>query len=280
MKNVYILPTIPNDETAKGIWIKETRNWCNIYITSDEFLKKGKEDLGCYYLNFKGNISKKQNSDWQNTFLNDFKKKIILTTDTDLIADNVQPIDDNFLEWLVANPSCEEVGIKKENICARCYCNDVNDCWSAKECSDGKFDKIKYKIIILKETPNQELPGVGSQPFNLVLDVNWDSSQNHLEEAAEKLFKEYSNNTSLAEGHYEYMMDNDDFKEAFLEIFKWQQETMNNKYPIIIIRNDDKEEFIHLGNGNYKTKWGILNNSISTTPLKAFNKSKFTFYYE
>ena len=45
-----------------------------------------------------------------------------------------------------------------------------------------------------------------------------------LEEAAERLFKEYSNNTSLAEGHYDYMMDKDDFKEAFLEIAKWQQE--------------------------------------------------------
>ena len=52
------------------------------------------------------------------------------------------------------------------------------------------------------------------------------------------------------------------------------------KHPIIIVRNDDKEEFIHLGNGMYRTKWGILNNSISNTPLKAFDKSKFTFYYE
>jgi hypothetical protein len=41
------------------------------------------------------------------------------------------------------------------------------------------------------------------------------------------------------------------------------------EYPIIIIRNDDKEEFIHLSNGFYRTKWGILNNSIS--------KTKFTF---
>jgi hypothetical protein len=38
-------------------------------------------------------------------------KKIILTTDQDLIADGVQAIDDEFLEWFVKNPSCEEVEI-------------------------------------------------------------------------------------------------------------------------------------------------------------------------
>ena len=57
-----------------------------------------------------------------------------------------------------------------------------------------------------------------------------------------------------------------------------KQETLKN--PIIIVRNDDKEEFIHLSNGMYRTKWGILNNSISKTPLEAFDKTKFTFYYE
>ena len=57
-----------------------------------------------------------------------------------------------------------------------------------------------------------------------------------------------------------------------------KQETIEN--PVIIVRNDDKEEFIHLSNGMYRTKWGILNNSISKTPLEAFDKTKFTFYYE
>ena len=45
-----------------------------------------------------------------------------------------------------------------------------------------------------------------------------------LEEATDRLFKTHSNNTSLAEGHYDYMMDKEDFKEASLEIAKWQQE--------------------------------------------------------
>ena len=52
------------------------------------------------------------------------------------------------------------------------------------------------------------------------------------------------------------------------------------KTPIIIVRDDDKELFIRLSNGMYRTQWGILNNSISKTPLESFNKSEFTFYYE
>jgi glycosyltransferase involved in cell wall biosynthesis len=60
---------------------------------------------------------------------------------------------------------------------------------------------------------------------------------------------------------------------------KPKQETFKN-YPVIIVRNDDKEEFIHLSNGMYRTKWGILHDSISSTPLESFDKSKFTFYYE
>jgi hypothetical protein len=40
-------------------------------------------------------------------------KKIILTTDQDLIADGVQAIDDEFLEWFVKNPNCEFVEVDK-----------------------------------------------------------------------------------------------------------------------------------------------------------------------
>jgi hypothetical protein len=38
-------------------------------------------------------------------------KKVILTTDQDLIKDGVQAIDDEFLEWFVKNPSCEFVEV-------------------------------------------------------------------------------------------------------------------------------------------------------------------------
>ena len=73
---------------------------------------------------------------------------------------------------------------------------------------------------------------------------------------------------------------NDEKKKSLKKfIDKHKQETFKN-YPVIIVRNDDKEEFIHLSNGMYRTKWGILHDSISSTPLESFDKSKFTFYYE
>jgi hypothetical protein len=40
---------------------------------------------------------------------------IILTTNKLLIKDGVQAIDDEFLEWFVKNPSCEEIEVYKVN---------------------------------------------------------------------------------------------------------------------------------------------------------------------
>ena len=49
-----------------------------------------------------------------NTFWDkEYCKKIILTTDKNLITDNVQSIDDDFLQWFVNNPSCESVDVVK-----------------------------------------------------------------------------------------------------------------------------------------------------------------------
>jgi hypothetical protein len=53
-----------------------------------------------------------------------------------------------------------------------------------------------------------------------------------LEEVLERVFDIYSTYTSLGEDVYEYTMDKEDFKEASLEIAKWQAERMyNGKAP-------------------------------------------------
>jgi hypothetical protein len=66
------------------------------------------------------------------------RKKVILTTDSTLIADNVQVIDDEFLEWFVKNPSCEFVKVNKE--------------WNEERIINGKdIGDYSYKIIIPKE---------------------------------------------------------------------------------------------------------------------------------
>jgi hypothetical protein len=74
-------------------------------------------------------------------------KKIILTTDQDLIKDGVQAIDDDFLKWFVKNPSCEEV---KVDLVA------VNDYGSEVLVTSYGFDRFIYKIIIPKEEVKQE----------------------------------------------------------------------------------------------------------------------------
>jgi hypothetical protein len=74
----------------------------NIYITSDVEIKEGDWVFG----GLDGIDIKK----YGKYFAEDWKK-IILTTDQDLIKDGVQAIDDNFLEWFVKNPSCDEVEV-------------------------------------------------------------------------------------------------------------------------------------------------------------------------
>jgi hypothetical protein len=64
-------------------------------------------------------------------------KKVTLTTDQDLIADGVQAIDEEFLEWFVKNPSCESVEIIQTN--------------EVTELVHGA--KPYYKIIIPQEEP-------------------------------------------------------------------------------------------------------------------------------
>ena len=119
MKNIHILLTsqpsrlyktgnfLLLDSKAMPNNILETINQ-HIYITSDEEIKD------CYVLtnSFKSKIIKidKSNEEQWHQFN---CKKIILTTDQDLINDGVQAIDDTFLEWFVKNPSCERVEVRK-----------------------------------------------------------------------------------------------------------------------------------------------------------------------
>ena len=75
----------------------------HLYITSNEKIKQGD---WCIYDS--GEVIQylvKLNTD--------NLKKIILTDNPDLIAEGVQPIDNEFLEWFVKNPSCERVEVKK-----------------------------------------------------------------------------------------------------------------------------------------------------------------------
>jgi hypothetical protein len=74
-------------------------------------------------------------------------KKVILTNNKILIKEGVQAIDDEFLEWIINNPSCEKIETES-------FCKNGDDCPS-----QGPYDNlcnIGYKIIIPKEEPKQE----------------------------------------------------------------------------------------------------------------------------
>jgi hypothetical protein len=70
----------------------------HIYITNDEEIKEVDWVYSIWDKKIKRAIK----------YIKDalFLKKIILTTDQDLIKDGVQAIDDDFIEWFVKNPSC------------------------------------------------------------------------------------------------------------------------------------------------------------------------------
>jgi hypothetical protein len=128
MKNIHVLPTdkssrlyIDIDDNKLKI-TQPLSGECmmnqNIYITSDIEIKEG----DYRYSGVQNNIelvtefSLKVNKEyWKiNPHL---YKKIILTTDIDLIKDGVQAIDDTFLEWFVKNAICEFVKIVDDVEC-------------------------------------------------------------------------------------------------------------------------------------------------------------------
>jgi hypothetical protein len=153
MKNIHLIPTDKSSRLYRSLnsglyYHKEIvidmdirgKNQ-NIYITSDEEIKEGD-----YFL-LKNNIYKASNSSLNNPLnpMPNYFQKIILTTDQDLIKDGVQFIDDEFLEWFVKNPSCEEVETKLVEF-------EV-DMGLGEECIEYSS---YYKIIIPKEEPKQE----------------------------------------------------------------------------------------------------------------------------
>jgi hypothetical protein len=109
-----------------------------LYITSNEKIKQGD---WCIYDS--GEVIQylvKLNTD--------NLKKIILTDNPDLIAEGVQPIDNEFLEWFVKNPSCERVEVENEW--------EGNGTMFGFKMGNASTDGTwRYQIIIPQEEPKQ-----------------------------------------------------------------------------------------------------------------------------
>ena len=160
MKNIHILPT----DKPSRLYLGNNGNFVfgmsqtaiqsrnddftnqKIYITSDEEIKEGDWCMSLCDDEYYEEIyqCKKIN------LVNKEDKKIILTTDQDLIKDGVQSIDDEFLEWFVKNPSCEEVEVKP------LLSNNGRAFYGYKIIIPKKEPK-KYKVMIVGDgLPKQE----------------------------------------------------------------------------------------------------------------------------
>jgi hypothetical protein len=129
MKNIHIIPTdkpsrlysidgkhkLANSTMAMDWYISSVGyKPHNIYITSDEEITSSKD----WFIDIKDKRNHLHqvgygldSYEWTEQYDPQYYKKIILTTDPTLIADGVQAIDDDFLEWLIKNPTCENVPI-------------------------------------------------------------------------------------------------------------------------------------------------------------------------
>jgi len=194
MKNIRVLSTDkPSRLHESGLFSslglsKEYLQWKfgkNIYITSNEEIKDkcyvlSQISIGALYLDGVINTaSMLAEGQW---------KKIILTTDQDLIKDGVQAIDDDFLEWFVNNPTCESVEVKPM-------------------LSNNGRALFGYKIIIPKEEPKQD-------KIMERFIANAKPKQETLEEAAEKYAISKDSSSIFIKVH----------KKDFINGGKWQQE--------------------------------------------------------
>jgi hypothetical protein len=194
MKNIHLVPTekpsilvrIYSDVERSNFNLKlntevndSFKEYVNIYITNSEEIKEG---------------------DW--AFAKNYKgcKKIILTTDQDLIANGVQEIDNEFLEWFVKNPSCESVEVKSL-------------------LSDNGNIFYGYKIIIPQEEPKQETLEEAAEKYaegksgnstfrnthirDFIEGAKWQQERSYSEKAVLKLLEEYEYDLTLADNLFE-----------------------------------------------------------------------------
>ena len=223
MENIRVLPTEKPSKKGDIIIWNGLKIWNgigepphhnqNIYITSDEKIKEGD---WCYQVELNdGKVDKCYDVTLYHTWTNNGVdktrrfKKIILTTDQDLIKDGVQAIPDDFLEWFVKNPSCEEVEIDYQTV-------DITE--------KGEWI-YNYKIIIPKQTDWKDstkalMEAYGDNPKDFPYE---EPKQETLEEVAEK----FVNNTRLKNP-----------KSIFCEGAKWQQERSYSEEEVLdIIEN-------------------------------------------
>jgi hypothetical protein len=237
MENIFILPTSKPSRLGYYTDPKDTQlyilsngnkigdykpNWKpqNIYITSGEEIKEGNWVIwfGKDNQPFLKKVIDERDSEWllSSTYdmwvEKDKPKKIILTTDQDLIKDGVQAINDDFLEWIVKNPNCKFVKIESNKCLVKrggCDCSEM----------DMGCQCLGYLIIIPKEEISTKLH-IGEV----------------VDESYPEAFRKEETLANFAEKKYLERLDNyqkSDFKDGVLEGAKWQQERMYTEEELL-----------------------------------------------
>jgi hypothetical protein len=229
MKNIHILPTTQpsrlcidnscnelNYSEKEGLNSKHITNQ-HIYITSNKEIEEGD-----WFID--NNNSLKRSYKLSHVqFAN--PKKIILTTDPTLIADGVQAIDDEFLEWFVKNPTCEFVEVEERRHFEADKSKRVNPL-------NGVY--YLHKIIIPQEETKQEiLPEfkLSKDIFNKISDL---PKQEILEEAAEKRIPTGTHIWELTETR----------RCDFIAGAKWQAERMYSEEEVKLAYNEGQVSII------------------------------------
>jgi hypothetical protein len=222
MKNIHVLSTEkPSDlwlmhNKSQGLMRLKTASLLDgipqhIYITSDEASKEGN------WIIWSNKVVKAIDTTYWSA------KKIILTTDQDLIKDGVQGINDEFLEWFVKNPSCEWVRIAERFI-------------------NKDYDSA-YVIIIPKQEPlsfppfdKEKADVITKEGRKVIRELHNNIQQDTLEEAAER------NCESITHPYC------DREKSMFIKGAKWQAERMYTEeevlkllYELHLIHNSDSD---------------------------------------
>jgi hypothetical protein len=181
MKNIHLIPTEKPSRLVKNInnelkltiqtLPKDDEIGCypqHIYITSnekynvrDEYVTDGIEVIKATpkLVNAQGLVSRRN---W---------RKIILTTNQDLINDGVQAIDDEFLEWFVKNSSCEYVKLKDSKTVKEHIWDGTND---------GEIIWEKEIIIPQEESKQETLEEAAENAFNILQKENPIVPDNHI----------------------------------------------------------------------------------------------------
>ena len=253
MKNIHIIPTDKPSRLAKhssgsfhivsyiahkkGLY-KMTNQ--HIYITNDEEIKEGDWVIECS-LNWVFKMHKHGLPNY-----NPNKKKIILTTDPDLIKDGVQSIDDTFLEWFVKNTSCVFVEVQEKSN------NEILIELGGYKHDEGLLESdyqqwLKdggqlYKIIIPQEELKQEVTGVddnrpkpnycyakeqGHGEIGCVFPACHCGLPIKQEEPKQETIEEFINQSNTPEG-----LDQFSYDKGLEDGAKWQKERMYSEEEV------------------------------------------------